>query len=147
MCAQYWTFSVLFFVCPLNIQWVLAIAMTIVREGNVLILTAICKRVAANKDDDSLESIVNSLVIFYHQVRIIFVIVFIMIFLVTLVILVIVIILIILVIIFLHQTFLSVCVAILGTDATNYTCVVLDFICNMFLLFKYVFFVFICRRS
>ena len=46
-----------------------------------------------------------------------------------------------------HQTFLSVCVAILGTDATNYTCVVLDFICNMFLLFKYVFFVFICRRS
>jgi len=100
MCAQYWTFSVLFFVCPLNIQWVLAIAMTIVREGNVLILTAICKRVAANKDDDSLESIVNSLVIFYHQ------------------------------------TFLSVCVAILGTDATNYTCVVLDFICNMFLLFK-----------
>ena len=73
MCAQYWTFSVLFFVCPLNIQWVLAIAMTIVREGNVLILTAICKRVAANKDDDSLESIVNSLVIFYHQVRIILV--------------------------------------------------------------------------
>ena len=133
MCAQYWTFSVLFFVCPLNIQWVLAIAMTIVREGNVLILTAICKRVAANKDDDSLESIVNSLVIFYHQVRIILVIMFIMIFLVTLVILVIVIIL---VIIFFHQTFLSVCVAILGTDATNYTCVVLDFICNMFLLFK-----------
>ena len=144
MCAQYWTFSVLFFVCPLNIQWVLAIAMTIVREGNVLILTAICKRVAANKDDDSLESIVNSLVIFYHQVRIILVIMFIMIFLVTLVILVIVIIL---VIIFFHQTFLSVCVAILGTDATNYTCVVLDFICNMFLLFKYVFFAFICRRS
>ena len=102
MCAQYWTFSVLFFVCPLNIQWVLAIAMTIVREGNVLILTAICKRVAANKDDDSLESIVNSLVIFYHQVRIILVIMFIMIFLVTLVILVIVIILIILVIIFFH---------------------------------------------
>ena len=147
MCAQYWTFSVLFFVCPLNIQWVLAIAMTIVREGNVLILTAICKRVAANKDDDSLESIVNSLVIFYHQVRIILVIMFIMIFLVTLVILVIVIILIILVIMFFHQTFLSVCVAILGTDATNYTCVVLDFICNMFLLFKYVFFAFICRRS
>ena len=144
MCAQYWTFSVLFFVCPLNIQWVLAIAMTIVRECNVLILTAICKRVAANKDDDSLESIVNSLVIFYHQVSVILVIMFIMIFLVTLVILVIVIIL---VIIFFHQTFLSVCVAILGTDATNYTCVVLDFICNMFLLFKYVFFAFICRRS
>ena len=147
MCAQYWTFSVLFFVCPLNIQWVLAIAMTIVREGNVLILTAICKRVAANKDDDSLESIVNSLVIFYHQVRIILVIMFIMIFLVTLVILVIVIILIILVIMFFHQTFLSVCVAILGTDATNYTCVVLDFICNMFLLFKFVFFAFICWYS
>ena len=133
MCAQYWTFSVLFFVCPLNIQWVLAIAMTIVREGNVLILTAICKRVAANKDDDSLESIVNSLVIFYHQVRIILVFMVIM---VIMVILVILIILIILVIIFFHQTFLSVCVAILGTDATNYTCVVLDFICNMFLLFK-----------
>ena len=101
MCVQYWIFSVLFFVCPLNIQWVLAIAMTIVREGNVLILTAICNRVAANKDDDSLESIVNSLVIFYHQ------------------------------------TFLSVCVAILGTDTTNYVCVALDFLCNMFLLYKY----------
>ena len=101
MCAQYWTFSVLFFVCPLSIQWVLAIAMTIVREGNVLILTAICNRVAANKDDDSLESIVNSLVIFYHQ------------------------------------TFLSVCVAILGTDATNYVCVALDFLCNMYLLYRY----------
>ena len=140
MCAQYWTFSVLFFVCPLNIQWVLAIAMTIVRECNVLILTAICKRVAANKDDDSLESIVNSLVIFYHQVRITLVIMVIMVILIVLVILII------LVIIFFHQTFLSVCVAILGTDATNYTCVVLDFICNMFLLFKYVFFAFICRR-
>ena len=150
MCAQYWTFSVLFFVCPLNIQWVLAIAMTIVREGNVLILTAICKRVAANKDDDSLESIVNSLVIFYHQVRIILVIMVIMVILVILVILVIVIIfliLIILVIMSFHQTFLSVCVAILGTDATNYTCVVLDFICNMFLLFRYVFFASICQYS
>ena len=133
MCAQYWTFSVLFFVCPLNIQWVLAIAMTIVREGNVLILTAICKRVAANKDDDSLESIVNSLVIFYHQVRITLVIMVIMVILVILIVLVI---LIIMVIMFFRQTFLSVCVAILGTDATNYTCVVLDFICNMFLLFK-----------
>ena len=101
MCAQYWTFSVLFFVCPLDIQWVLAIAMTIVREGNVLILTAICNRVAASKDDDSLESIVNSLVIFYHQ------------------------------------TFLSVCVAILGTDTTNYVCVALDFLCNMYLLYRY----------
>merc|ERR1711971_1445766 len=100
MCAQYWTFSVLFFLCPIKIQWVLAIAMTIVREGNVLVLTAICKRVGANKDDDSLESIVNSLVIFYHQ------------------------------------TFLSVCVAILGTDATNYVCVALDFLCNMYLLYR-----------
>ena len=89
MCAQYWTFSVLFFVCPLNIQWVLAIAMTIVREGNVLILTAICKRVAANKDDDSLESIVNSLVIFYHQVRIILVIMVIVVIMVIMVIMVI----------------------------------------------------------
>ena len=92
MCAQYWTFSVLFFVCPLNIQWVLAIAMTIVREGNVLILTAICKRVAANKDDDSLESIVNSLVIFYHQVRITLVIMVIMVILIVLVILIIIVI-------------------------------------------------------
>ena len=100
MSVQYWTFSVLFFLCPLNIQWLLAIAMTIVREGNVITLTAICNRVAASKDDDSLESIVNSLVIFYHQ------------------------------------TFLSVCVAILGTDTTNYVCVALDFLCNMFLLFK-----------
>ena len=56
-------------------------------------------------------------------------------------------ILIILVIMFFHQTFLSVCVAILGTDATNYTCVVLDFICNMFLLFKFVFFPINCRYS
>ena len=141
MCAQYWTFSVLFFVCPLNIQWVLAIAMTIVREGNVLILTAICKRVAANKDDDSLESIVNSLVIFYHQVRIILVTRVIRVNMVNMVFMVI------LVIMFFHQTFLSVCVAILGTDATNYTCVVLDFICNMFLLFKFVFFAFICQYS
>ena len=49
MSVQYWTFSVLFFVCPLNIQWVLGIAMTIVREANVLILTSICSRVASNK--------------------------------------------------------------------------------------------------
>ena len=147
MCAQYWTFSVLFFVCPLNIQWVLAIAMTIVREGNVLILTAICKRVAANKDDDSLESIVNSLVIFYHQVRIILVTRVIRVNMVNMVIMVTMVILIILVIMFFHQTFLSVCVAILGTDATNYTCVVLDFICNMFLLFKFVFFPINCRYS
>ena len=49
MSVQYWTFSVLFFVCPLNIQWVLGIAMTIVREANVLILTSICTRVASNK--------------------------------------------------------------------------------------------------
>ena len=108
MCAQYWTFSVLFYVCPLSIQWVLAIPMTIVREGNVLILTAICSRVAANKDDDSLESIVNSLVIFYHQ------------------------------------TFLSVCVAVLGTDTTNYACVLFDFLCNMYLLYKYKTLSYIC---
>ena len=49
MSVQYWTFSVLFFVCPFNIQWVLGIAMTIVREANVLILTSICTRVASNK--------------------------------------------------------------------------------------------------
>ena len=49
MSVQYWTFSVLFFVCPLHIQWVLGIAMTIVREANVLILTSICSRVASNK--------------------------------------------------------------------------------------------------
>ena len=49
MSVQYWTFSVLFFICPLNIQWVLGIAMTIVREANVLILTSICTRVASNK--------------------------------------------------------------------------------------------------
>ena len=100
MCAQYWTFSVLFYLCPLNIQWVLAIAMTVVREGNVHVLTAICNRVAANKDDDSLELIVNSLVIFYNQ------------------------------------TFLAVCVATLGTDTTNYVCVALDFLCNMYFLYK-----------
>ena len=108
MCAQYWTFSVLFYVCPLSIQWVLAIPMTVVREANVLILTAICSRVAANKDDDSLESIVNSLVIFYHQ------------------------------------TFLSVCVAVLGTDTTNYACVLFDFLCNMYLLYKYKTLSYIC---
>ena len=54
----------------------------------------------ANKDDDSLEMIVNSLVTFYHT------------------------------------TFLSVCIAILGTDATNYVCVALDFLCNLLLLYR-----------
>ena len=54
----------------------------------------------ANKDDDSLEMIVNSLVTFYHA------------------------------------TFLSVCIAILGTDATNYVCVALDFLCNLLLLYR-----------
>jgi len=36
---------------------------------------------------------------------------------------------------FYHTTFLSVCVAVLGTDATNYVCVALDFLCNLLLLY------------
>jgi hypothetical protein len=100
MCAQYWAFSAIFFLTPRWIQWVLAFFLTAAREGGAILLTAICGRVAGSKDDDSLETIVNSLIIFYHQ------------------------------------TFLSVCVAGLGTDVTNYTCVVLDFLCNMFLLYK-----------
>ena len=37
---------------------------------------------------------------------------------------------------FYHTTFLSVCVAVLGTDATNYVCVALDFLCNLLLLYR-----------
>ena len=37
---------------------------------------------------------------------------------------------------FYHTTFLSVCIAILGTDATNYVCVALDFLCNLLLLYR-----------
>ena len=98
--VQYWIFSVLFFLVPLNIQWVLAIALTIVREGNVKILTSVCTRVAVKKNDDSLELIVSSLVTFYHV------------------------------------SFLSVCMATLSTDATNYLLVALDFLCNMYALFR-----------
>ena len=98
--VQYWIFSVLSFLVPLDIQWVLAIALTIVREGNVMILTSVCTRVAAKKNDDSLELIVSSLVTFYHL------------------------------------SFLSVCMATLSTDATNYLLVALDFLCNMYTLFR-----------
>ena len=101
--VQYWIFSVLFFVVPLNIQWVLAFALTIVREGNVKILTSVCNRVAAKRNDDSLELIVISLVTFYHV------------------------------------SFLSVCMATLSTDATNYVLLLLDFLCNMYSLFRFSF--------
>ena len=37
---------------------------------------------------------------------------------------------------FYHTTFLSVCVAVLGTDATNYVCAALDFLCNLLLLYR-----------
>jgi len=94
--VQYWIFSVLFFLLPLNIQWVLAIAMTIVREGNVKILTSVCNKVAAKRNDNSVELIVSSLVTFYHI------------------------------------SFLSVCMATLSTDATNYVLLALDFSCNMY---------------
>ena len=39
-------------------------------------------------------------------------------------------------VIFYHTTFLSVCVAVLGTDATNYVCAALDFLCNLLLLYR-----------
>ena len=98
--VQYWIFSVLFFVLPFNIQWVLAIALAIVREGNVKILTSVCNQVAAKRNDNSLELIVSSLVTFYHV------------------------------------SFLSVCMATLSTDATNYVLLALDFLCNMYGVYR-----------
>ena len=98
--VQYWIFSVLFFLVPLNIQWVLAFALTIVREGNVHILTSVCLRVASKRDNDSLELIVFSVVTFYHV------------------------------------SFLSVCMATLGTDATNYLLLLLDFFCDVYAVFR-----------
>ena len=98
--VQYWIFSVLFFVLPSKIQWVLAIALAIVREGNVKMLTFVCNQVADKKNDDSLELIVSSLVTFYHV------------------------------------SFLSVCMATLSTDATNYVLLALDFLCKMYGVYR-----------
>ena len=51
MSLEYWLFSWVFFVIPLNLQLVLAIVLPITREVGTIILAKICTRVAGRKDD------------------------------------------------------------------------------------------------